>query len=207
MRCIQFGVLAFCLLAASQGYAQTPWGEVAGSFRAGRDIVGRDCPAAFSPCSAWGWGWSGAFAIYATDRVSLAGAFSGLHQSLDANVGIRGSSFPLSATADTLTLAGGVRVHTDRVARMRLFGHVLLGYSRTNAAVVEFGGIDLTAFGDEDLDFSTSGLTVIPGAGLDITVADRVAVRLEADLQSVLTRGSSIAFVNVAAGLVFAVGN
>ena len=202
-----YGALALWLLVPSPVLAQAPRGEVAGAFLAGKEI-GENCSeggVSIEPCSPWMWGWNGSFGIYATDRVSLIGAVSGMYRSLDAELRIQGPSplsIPFSATSAALTFAGGVRVHRDRSMSVRPFVHLLFGYSKTDGTVEGFDGTDavMTAL-------SVSGPTLIPGGGVDIGVTDRVAVRLQGDLPTVIVEGSAISSLSVSAGLVFSIGN
>lgn len=213
LRCFAYGILAVCLLVAPQAQAQESAGEVSGGFLAGKEIGAGNCSWAgvrIEPCSPWALGWNGAFAVHAADRWSLIGTVFGQRQSLDAELSIQEPSprsLQFSAKSDTFALAGGVRVHGDRSASVRLFADLLFGYSRTSAALEAIGGIDPTALGDNQAVVAVSGPMLIPGVGVDVGVAERVAVRFQGDLPVVFAGGSTASQLRLGAGLVFAIGN
>lgn len=202
-----YGVLAICLLAALPAHAQESRGEIFGGFLAGKEIGRRTCSSAgvtVTPCTPWKLGWNGSFAVHASDRWSLVGTVFGLHESLDAELGIQEpspASIPFSASADTLAFAGGVRLNSDRAASARLFLDILYGYSRIDGTVETIAGMAVPDLGgDEAVWEGTSGPMFMPGLGADVAVSDRVAVRFQAHLPF-LTE------LRLGAGLVFALGN
>ncbi len=207
MRSLRAVFVVLGVVISSEAYAQAPRGEVAGTLLVGKEIVGGD----LSQVGGWGWGWNGSFAVQATDRVSVVGAMSGLYQSVDGEFPVQDRaqrSVPFRVTFDTLGFAGGVRVHGDRSSRVRPFFQVLFGYSTADAAVGALGDLDLTTWSsDQRAIFSVSGPALTPGGGLDVGVAERVAVRLQIDLPSVFSGGTVTSSLVVGAGFVFAVGN
>lgn len=207
LRCFVYGILAVCLLAAPQVQAQESRGEVFGGFLVGKVIGRTNCSSAgiaITPCTPWSLGWNGSFAVHMSDRWSLVGTVFGLHESLDAELRftMQDASIPLSGTSDTLAFAGGVRMHGDRSASARLFLDILYGYSRTDGAIETIAGRALPADLGDDLAVggSMSRTMLMPGVGVDLAVADRVAVRFQGHLPF-LTE------LRLGAGLVFAIGN
>lgn len=206
LRCSAYGILAFfCLFAAPQAQAQESRGEVFGGFLAGKVIGRTNCSSAgvtVTPCTPWGRGWNGSFAVHMSDRWSLVGTVFGLHESLDAELRLQDRSIPFSATSDTLAFAGGVRVHGGRSASVRPFLDILYGYSRTDGTVETIAGRALPATPGDDLAVgsSMSSSMLMPGVGVDLAVADRVAVRFQSHLPF-------LSELRLGAGLVFAIGN
>ena len=207
MRILYAVLVVLGLVISSQAYAQAPRGEVAGTLLVGKEVVGGD----FSRVGRWGRGWNGSFAVQANERVSIVGAVSGLYQSVDGVLPVQDPaqrSVPFSVKSDTVGFAGGVRVHGDRSSAVRPFFQVLFGYSTADAVVGALGDLDLTTSGsDQRAIFSVAGPVLAPGGGLDVGVAERVAVRLEIGLPSVFSGGTVTSSLVVGAGFVFAVGN
>ena len=136
---------------------------------------------------------------------------SGLFQSVDGVLPVQDPaqrSVAFSVKFDRVEFAGGVRVHGVRSSAVRPFFQVLFGYSTADAEVGALGDLDLTTWiSDQRVIFSVSGPALTPGGGLDVGVAERVAVRLEIGLPSVFSGGTVTSSLVVGAGLVFAVGN
>src|SRR5262245_50508343 len=109
-------------------------------------------------------GWHGGASYRITSLISVVGEASGDYRSADAG------------TANIYLYGGGVRFQSGRTAsRVRPFAQLLLGGGRDN--------------GNADTDKINHYPMLNPGAGVDLGLSPRVAVRVRVDFPLLMTTG------------------
>ena len=179
------------LSAAVPAIAQKPAGSVAFGFGLSNSVGNGECP--FDDCGELGKSLSGEGAFNITENVA---AVVGLGFGF-ANLSTSVSGIAIDASANSITFGGGVRGYGPP-GQARAFGEVLAGYVHGTAKATA-GGFRETA--------SASGLSISPGAGVDIAVAERVAVRISGGVAIGIIEGETATSFGVGVGLVFGVGS
>ena len=185
---MRVGTLALCMLlsgAAPLLAADPPQFEIAGSYGFVRD-TGRaqNFPAGWALAAAGNVnGWIGVVAEvgggYATCNDCQRGPF--------ASQAFRGEDLHLRV----LTYMGGPRVTTHALSAVTPFAQVLFGGSHLSGGIEWDGALN-------------TGMTYQPGAGVDVRVGPRVAVRLQGDYRVIRTTGHNNNQSRFLTGLVYA---
>ncbi len=179
------------VLTAPPALAQEPAGSIAFGFGLSNTPLGFECP--FDDCGSLRKSLSGEGAFNITENVA---AVVGLGYGV-ASLSTSYSGLAIDASSNVATVGGGVRAFGPP-GQARAFAEVLAGYLKgTGEATI--GGFRESA--------SVSGLSVSPGAGVDIAVGERVAVRLSGGVSFSFVEGETTNAFGVGIGLVFGLGN
>lgn len=187
---MRVGTLAVCMLlsgAAPLLAADTPQFDVAGSYGFVRDTDrAQNFPAGWAFAAAGNVNsWIGVVAEigggYATCNDCQRGPF--------ASQTFRGQDLHLRV----LTYMGGPRVSTHAFALATPFAQVLIGGSHLSGGIEWDGALN-------------TGMTYQPGAGVDVRVGPKVAVRLQGDYRIIRTTGHNNNQSRFLTGVVYSFG-
>ncbi len=157
--------------------------------------------AAYSPRAT---GWWGSFAVHVSEHVAVVGEVSGGSAGLNTTATLSQSgqlvSFPVEIDVSGYGFAGGIRGSGRRGGPVTPFVQVLLGYG-IGDLTSRLSGLNVTDTTD------IGGFAVLPGAGVDITLAERVGLRLLGEMSIAQSEGVTSTSFGIQTGLVFAVGN
>ena len=153
-------------------------------------------------CSPRSKAWWISPAYHVTDRVALVGEISGRFLELKSTAtGDDFFPFPgglaVDATYDLYAFGGGIRVNW-RGERFTPFTQALVSYGRANATIS-------AAFLRESAVFT--GILLEPSAGVDIHVAERIAVRVVGGYGAGWSEGELNQEIRIGAGVVFGFGS
>lgn len=179
------------VLTATPALAQEPAGSIAFGFGLSNSVSGGECP--FDDCGGLGKSLAGEGAFNITENVA---AVVGLGYGF-ASLSTSYSGIAIDASANSVSVGGGVRAFGPP-GQARAFAEVLAGYLRGTAQATVLGLRE---------SVSVSGLSISPGAGVDIAVGERVAVRLSGGVAFGFIEGETTNAFGVGVGLVFGVGN
>ena len=107
------------------------------------------------------------------------------------------SGITIDASANRVTVGGGVRAYGPP-GRARAFAQVMAGYLNVAAKLTVF---------DLRESVSASGLSISPGAGVDIATGERVALRLAGGFTIDVIEGGTSTSFGGGVGIVFGVGS
>jgi len=184
-------LLGSFVLTAPPALAQEPAGSIAFGFGLANTPIGYECP--FDDCGNLRKSLSGEGAFNITENVA---AVVGLGYGF-ASLSTSYSGIAIDYSSNVVTVGGGVRA-LGRPGQARAFAEVLAGYSRVRGEAT-VGGLRESASG--------SGLSISPGAGVDIAVAERVALRLSGGVSFSFIEGETTNAFGAGVGLVFGLGN
>lgn len=180
------------VLTAPTARAQEPAGSIAFGFGLSNTPLGFECP--FDDCGSLRKSLSGEGAFNVTENVA---AVVGLGYGF-ASLSTSYSGIAIDASSNNVSVGGGVRAFRPPGQAARAFAEVLAAYLKgTGEATI--GGLRESA--------SVSGLSIAPGAGVDIAVGERVALRLSGGVSFSFIEGETTNAFDVRVGLVFGVGN
>ena len=184
-------LLGSFVLTAPAALAQEPAGSIAFGFGLSNTPIGFECP--FDDCGSLRKSLSGEGAFNITENVA---AVVGLGYGL-ASLSTSYSGIAIDASSNLVNVGGGVRAFGPP-GQARAFAEVLAGYLK-HTAEFTVGGFRESASG--------SGLSISPGAGVDVAVGERVALRLSGGVSFSVIEGETTNAFDVRVGLVFGVGN
>ena len=131
------------------------------------------------------WGWVGAATVHATDWLAIVGEVGGNYRTFDAF----GEELDLSVHS----FLGGARFGSP-LGGVTPFGQILFGSARASASVLGESA-------------SESGFAFQPGAGLDIALGRRAALRVQGDYRSISSDGETTGQIRFAVGVAFGFGS
>lgn len=147
----------------------------------------------FGDCSPVAAGWVVSPAYYLTDRIAVVGQVARSYSTLELIV----SDLPLDldSSVSQYSFGGGIRVAASRARRLKPFAQAVVSSHRIN--------VEVSALGMRESG-SASGVSIEPGAGVDIGIAKRIAIRLQGGYGIGFSEGESsrLGWV-VGAGAVF----
>ena len=145
--------------------------------------------------------WSGSLAWHLTDRTAIVGEVRGTHVSQSTTVRMDGLSLPLEWDGSTYSFSAGVRRYLRSAGRrIAPFADVLAGYGRGR---LTFAALPIRLGGSAN----PRAFVVAPGAGVDIYIVPRVAVRARGRWSIAYSEGEVSRGFALGAGMVFALGN
>jgi len=133
------------------------------------------------------WGWVGAATVHATDWLALVGEVGGNYRTLEA--------FDIEIDLSVHSFLGGARFGAP-LGKVTPFGQILLGQAR---ASVSAGALDESE--------SVSGFAFQPGAGVDIALGRRTALRVQGDYRAISDDGDTSSEFRFAVGVAFGFGS
>ena len=184
-------VVVALLAAAGTAVAQEPAGSIAVGFDLAKPFGGSECPVA--DCGHLVKGLSGEGAFNITENIAIVARIGYSFATLNTSY----SGVAIDASGNSLTVGGGVRVF-GLPGQVRPFVDATAAYFRSTAKATALG-----------LRESASGSrwSAGSGAGIDIALSDRVAIRLSGGFSLYFSegRGTDGSFGG-GAGLVFGIG-
>lgn len=152
-----------------------------------------DAECGFGDCSPGSAGWVVTPAYYLTDRIAVVGQVAGSYSTLEPIA----DELPLAidVSFSQYSFGGGIRVTGSRARRLRPFAQAIVSSNRLNVDVSVLG------LGESD---SAYGVAIEPGGGVDVSIAKRLAIRLQGGYGIGFSEGESsrLGWV-VGAGVVF----
>ena len=131
------------------------------------------------------WGWVGAATVHATDWLAIVGEVGGNYRTFEA--------FDVELDLSVHSFMGGARFGAP-LGSVTPFGQILFGQARASASIL----------GESE---SESAFAFQPGAGLDIALGRRAALRVQGDYRSISSDGETSGQIRFAVGVAFGFGS
>ena len=180
-------VAALMILMPAQAVAQD---SIAVGFGVSNSVGVGECP--LDDCGSIARSVSGEGTFNITESLAAVVGIGVGFESLSTSV--RGIA--VDARGNSVTFGGGVRAYRSP-GPTRAFAELLVGYG--------VGTVKVTVRGFRET-VSYKGLAISPGAGVDIAMGERVAVRLSGGVSLSVSEGEASGSVHAGVGLVFGVG-